>query len=129
MDVERHDEDPYPGSADQVVGSMSQPLEIEGAVSINHSNLAVSIRADGREVVCDLPNLSSGWALLRMAQQAHVFTLPWLAVLSAADLRLSIRLGGRVVAEAGPGIAPGRLAGWLGLSGLRLRSFKVPTPC
>ena len=109
--------------------SMGCPVLVEGALSIQVSDLAVSIRAEGREVVCDLPSLYVGWALLRQAQQAHLFRLPLMAILSTADVRLSVRFLGRVVAEAGPGIAPGRLAAWLGLSGVRLRAFRKPISC
>ena len=129
MDAERHDEDPYTGSAGEIVDSMGCPVLVEGALSIQVSDLAVSIRAEGREVVCDLPSLYVGWALLRQAQQAHLFRLPLMAILSTADVRLSVRFLGRVVAEAGPGIAPGRLAAWLGLSGVRLRAFRKPISC
>ncbi len=111
------------------MASTGRAVEVEGTLSIHFMDLAVSIRAEGREVVCDLPSLYAGWALLRQAQQAHLFRLPLMAILSAADVRLSVRLLGRVVAEAGPGIAPGRLAAWLGLSGVRLRVFRKPIAC
>ncbi len=106
---------------------MGSPLEIVGVLSIHNSDLAAGIRADGREVVCDLPGLSSGLALLRLARQARRFALPLSRTLGAADVRLSIRIRGRIVAEAGPGIATGRLAEWMGLSGLRLRAFRRPS--
>ena len=126
MDPERHVEDSHTGPEGQVMVSTGRAVEVEGTLSIRSMDLAVSIRADGREVVCDVPSLYVGWALLRLARQAHLFSLPLREILSTADVRLSVRLWGRIVAEAGPGIAPGRLAAWLGLSGLRLRVFGKP---
>ncbi len=108
------------------MASKGHAVDVEGMLSIRVMDLSASIRAVGREVVCDVPSLYVGWALLRQARQAHLFRLPLQAILGTADVRLSVRFGGRVVAEAGPGIAPGRLAGWLGLSGLRLRAFRKP---
>lgn len=129
MDGERYAEDPYAGPTGQVVAFTGDAVEVEGTLSIRVMDLSANIRADGREVVCDVPSLYVGWALLRQARQAHLFRLPLQAILGTADVRLSVRLGGRVVAEAGPGIVPGRLAAWLGLSGVRLRAFRKPIAC
>jgi hypothetical protein len=103
-----------------------RPIDIEGTFAITGPGLAATFRGVGREVVCDLAGLSMGWSLVRRARQAGVFCLPIQSMLERADVRISIRLGGRVIAEAGPGIMTGRIASLFGLTGMRFRLFKSP---
>lgn len=107
---------------------MRLPIDIEGIVAIKGPGLAATVRAAGREVVCDLPNLSVGLSMLKLARQARVLRLPVQSMLDSADIRLSVRLRGRVIAEAGPGVVTGRLAALCGLNRIRFRLFRSPGP-
>lgn len=86
--------------------------------------LVANVRGEGAWIICDLPSLAVGWSVLLRARQMGAFRLPLNPMLNHADVRLSFRIRGRVVAEAGPGIATGRLAGLFGLDGMRFRSFR-----
>ncbi len=108
---------------------MRLPIEIEGTLAIEGPGVAATIRGEDRELVCDLPDLLMGWSILKQARQAHVIILPLESMLKHADVILSIRIRGRVIAEAGPGIVTGRLAALFGLAGMRFRLFKRPVTC
>lgn len=105
---------------------MIVPIDIEGTLSIAGPGFTANVSGRGREVVCDLSSLSGGWSLLQQARRVRVSPVPLESLLRSADLSLSIRFRGRVIAEAGRGVATGTLAALFGLPGVRLRSFKRP---
>ena len=129
MDAQRHAQDPYARSAGEVSHAVSLPIQIEGTLAIAGPGIAATVSGQGREVVCDLASLWAGWSMLQQARRARVFHMPLEALLTRADLSLSVRFRGRVIAEAGPGIVTGRLAALCGLPGVRLRSFRRPLAC
>lgn len=105
---------------------MTVPIDIAGTVEITGPGLKATVYGRDSVVVLDVSSLWSGWSILQHARRFKVFRLPLAAMLRSADVRLSIRFRGRIIAESGPGISTGRIAAFFGWPGVRLRSFKRP---
>ena len=96
------------------------PLEVTANLSVTVDGVDLAVHADGDRVRVQVPSVWAGARVLQAALDSGGDGLA--AALEATGLTAEIRVGSAVIAVAGAGVTPGRLARLLPVGSVKVRA-------
>ena len=101
-----------------------RPLAIDADLDVSIDGHAMKIAGHGRHLVIDVASVRTAWRLFRDRSFASQVTNGMLPVLNAAGIVVDVRVAGRSVGRAGPGVQTNRMGRWLRLPGVEVRTLR-----
>jgi hypothetical protein len=108
------------GSTLEDIAREGPPLSVTANLSVTVDGVRLSVHADGDRVRVQVPSVWAGARVLQAALDSGGDGLA--AALEATGLTAEIRVGSAVIAVAGAGVTPGRLARLLPVGSVKVRA-------